>query len=418
MKPIVFADILTIGDEILYGQIVDTNSQWMSQALDHLGIRVRRKISVSDQATEIEEAITSSAQKVQIILITGGLGPTRDDVTKKTLCALFQDHLVINPTAEAFIRSFFESRNRPFTELNRQQAAIPSRCTYLHNATGTAPGMWFEELDCVIVAMPGVPHEMKYLMNQEVLPRLQTHFQTPIIHHRVIRTIGIGESFLAERIETWENNLPGHIKLAYLPGNGQVKLRLTATGNDRSTLDQEIEYFIKTLYPLAGEFIYSTQNEDIEEVIGKMLTAQKKTVGCAESCTGGFLAHTFTQVPGSSSYFMGSITSYDNQIKQQLLGVQAGTLSAFGAVSEQTAREMAEGARKLLGVDYALATTGVAGPGGGSEEKPVGTVWIACATPTGTEAIRYQFTQQRATNIRWSSYTALAMLYRYLKTIQ
>lgn len=414
MKSTIKADIVTIGDEILYGQIVDTNSQWMSQELDKLGIRVRRKISVSDQPAEIEDVLRTSAQQVDLILITGGLGPTKDDVTKTTLCRLFQDELVIEPRAEAFIRSFFESRNRPFTELNRQQAAIPSRCTYLHNVTGTAPGMWFEELGCILVSMPGVPHEMKYLMTHEVLPRLQQHFQTPVIHHRVIRTIGIGESFLAERIERWEDQLPAHIKLAYLPGHGQVKLRLTATGDNRELLDAEIETCIQDLYPLAGEFIFSTHNEELEEVIGKLLTKKKATLGCAESCTGGYLAHAITQVPGSSAYFMGSITSYDNRVKREQLGVLEETLRNYGAVSEYTAREMAEGLRDVLGVDYALATTGVAGPGGGSEEKPVGTVWIACATPHGTEVKRYQFTQQRATNIRWASYNALAMLYRHL----
>ena len=414
MNSTIYADIITIGDEILYGQIVDTNSQWMSQELDQLGIRVRRKISVSDQSGEIEDVIRSSAEKVDIILITGGLGPTKDDVTKNTLCQIFNDHLVIEPQAEAFIRAFFESRNRPFTELNRQQAAIPSRCTYLHNATGTAPGMWFEELGCVLVSMPGVPHEMKYLMKQEVLPRLQRHFKTPVIHHRVIRTIGIGESFLAERIESWEDNLPNHIKLAYLPGQGQVKLRLTATGQDRDQLDQEIEQCIEALIPLVGEFIFSTQNEELEEVVGKLLVQKQATMGCAESCTGGYLAHSITQVPGSSAYFMGSITSYDNRVKREQLGVLEETLRNYGAVSEYTAREMAEGARDVLGVDYALATTGVAGPTGGSADKPVGTVWIACATPHGTEVKKFQFTQQRATNIRWASYQALAMLYRHL----
>ncbi len=414
MNSTIYADIITIGDEILYGQIVDTNSQWMSQELDQLGIRVRRKISVSDQSGEIEDVIRSSAEKVNIILITGGLGPTKDDVTKNTLCQIFNDHLVIEPQAEAFIRAFFESRNRPFTELNRQQAAIPSRCTYLHNATGTAPGMWFEELGCVLVSMPGVPHEMKYLMKQEVLPRLQRHFETPVIHHRVIRTIGIGESFLAERIESWEDNLPNHIKLAYLPGQGQVKLRLTATGQDRDQLDQEIEQCIEALIPLVGEFIFSTQNEELEEVVGKLLVQKQATMGCAESCTGGYLAHSITQVPGSSAYFMGSITSYDNRVKREQLGVLEETLRNYGAVSEYTAREMAEGARDVLGVDYALSTTGVAGPTGGSADKPVGTVWIACATPHGTEVKKFQFTQQRATNIRWASYQALAMLYRHL----
>lgn len=414
MNSTIYADIITIGDEILYGQIVDTNSQWMSQELDQLGIRVRRKISVSDQSGEIEDVIRSSAEKVNIILITGGLGPTKDDVTKNTLCQIFNDHLVIEPQAEAFIRAFFESRNRPFTELNRQQAAIPSRCTYLHNATGTAPGMWFEELGCVLVSMPGVPHEMKYLMKQEVLPRLQRHFETPVIHHRVIRTIGIGESFLAERIESWEDNLPNHIKLAYLPGQGQVKLRLTATGQDRDQLDQEIEQCIEALIPLVGEFIFSTQNEELEEVVGKLLVQKQATMGCAESCTGGYLAHSITQVPGSSAYFMGSITSYDNRVKREQLGVLEETLRNYGAVSEYTAREMAEGARDILGVDYALSTTGVAGPTGGSADKAVGTVWIACATPHGTEVKKFQFTQQRATNIRWASYQALAMLYRHL----
>jgi len=414
MNSTIYADIITIGDEILYGQIVDTNSQWMSQELDQLGIRVRRKISVSDQSGEIEDVIRSSAEKVNIILITGGLGPTKDDVTKNTLCQIFNDHLVIEPQAEAFIRAFFESRNRPFTELNRQQAAIPSRCTYLHNATGTAPGMWFEELGCVLVSMPGVPHEMKYLMKQEVLPRLQRHFETPVIHHRVIRTIGIGESFLAERIESWEDNLPNHIKLAYLPGQGQVKLRLTATGQDRDQLDQEIEQCIEALIPLVGEFIFSTQNEELEEVVGKLLVQKQATMGCAESCTGGYLAHSITQVPGSSAYFMGSITSYDNRVKREQLGVLEETLRNYGAVSEYTAREMAEGARDVLGVDFALSTTGVAGPTGGSADRPVGTVWIACATPHGTEVKKFQFTQQRATNIRWASYQAGAMLYRHL----
>lgn len=414
MSEIIFADVITIGDEILYGQIVDTNTQWISEKLDIYGFKVRRKISVGDQASEIEDVVKESSQKAKIVILTGGLGPTKDDITKSTLARIFDDTLVIEPHAEALIRDYFISRGRPFTELNRQQAAIPSKCTYLPNLTGTAPGMWFENNGTVLISLPGVPYEMKYLMENEVLPRLKAHFNAPTIYHRVVRTIGIGESFLAERIEDWEDNLPQEIKLAYLPGNGQVKLRLTGIGDELTHLKQLVQTEVEKLQELVPEYIYSTKNQEMPEVIGELLVAQNKTIAVAESCTGGFLAHLISEVPGCSRYFMGSVTSYDNAIKIGELGVLPQTLEEFGAVSEQTAKEMAEGIRQKMKVDYALSTTGVAGPTGGSEEKPVGTVWIACAGPNGTVTQKLQLTTQRGTNIRWASYLTLNFLRKEL----
>lgn len=414
MSEIILADVITIGDEILYGQIVDTNTQWISEKLDMYGFKVRRKMSVGDQAAEIEDIVTESSKKAHIIILTGGLGPTKDDITKTTLARLFNDTLVIEPHAEALIRDYFISRGRPFTELNRQQAAIPSKCTYLPNLTGTAPGMWFENNGTILVSLPGVPYEMKYLMEKEVLPRLKTHFNAPTIYHRVVRTIGIGESFLAEKIEAWEDNLPKEIKLAYLPGNGQVKLRLTGIGDDLSHLQQLVQMEVEKLEKQIPEYIYSTKNQEMPEVIGELLVEQQKTIAVAESCTGGYLAHLISEVPGCSRYFMGSVTSYDNSIKIGELGVSPQTLEQFGAVSEQTAAEMAEGIRQKMKVDFALATTGVAGPSGGSEEKPVGTVWIACAGPKETVTQKLQLTTQRGTNIRWASYLTLNLLRKEL----
>lgn len=414
MSEIIFADVITIGDEILYGQIVDTNTQWISEKLDIYGFKVRRKISVGDQASEIEDVVKESSQKAKIVILTGGLGPTKDDITKSTLARIFDDTLVIEPHAEALIRDYFISRGRPFTELNRQQAAIPSKCTYLPNLTGTAPGMWFENNGTVLISLPGVPYEMKYLMENEVLPRLKAHFNAPTIYHRVVRTIGIGESFLAERIEDWEDNLPQEIKLAYLPGNGQVKLRLTGIGDELTHLKQLVQTEVEKLQELVPEYIYSTKNQEMPEVIGELLVAQNKTIAVAESCTGGFLAHLISEVPGCSRYFMGSVTSYDNAIKIGELGVLPQTLEEFGAVSEQTAKEMAEGIRQKMKVDFALSTTGVAGPTGGSEEKPVGTVWIACAGPNGTVTQKLKLTTQRGTNIRWASYLTLNFLRKEL----
>lgn len=409
MRPIL-AEVVTIGDEILYGQITDTNTQWMSTELDKIGVKTVRKSSVGDQEDKILQILAEAESRADIVLLTGGLGPTKDDITKKMLCKYFDDELVINADALAFITDFFVKRGRPMTELNRQQAAVPSRCTYLANKTGTAPGMWFERNGTVFVSMPGVPHEMKYLMSNEVIPRLKTFFETPIIYHKMIRTIGVGESFLAEKIENWEDNLPEHIKLAYLPSFGQVRLRLTAVGTDEEQLKQDVDVEIEKVLPLIGSSVFGFDNDDLEVAIGKQLKKQGLTVSAAESCTGGYISHMFTKVAGSSAYFMGSVVSYDNSVKINVLGVNAETIAQHGAVSEETVTQMAEGARKLMKTDFAIATSGIAGPDGGTPEKPVGTLWIACAMEGRTIAKKVQMANQRDTNIQYGSVVALNLL--------
>jgi len=406
----IFAEVITIGDEILYGQITDTNTQWISSELDKIGIKTIRKSSVGDQKNEITKILKESLDRANIILITGGLGPTKDDITKTTLAEFFNDHLVINEEAELFVKNFFEKRGRPFTEINRQQAALPSKCTYLPNATGTAPGMWFEHEGKVIVSMPGVPIEMKYLINTEVIPRLKLYFKTPIIYHKIIRTIGIGESFLAEKIAEWEDQLPPQIKFAYLPSYGQVKLRLTGVGEDETTLVNEINKEIDKLSPLIKEFIYSFDNFDLEHVVAKLLNDQKSTLSIAESCTGGYLSHLITAMPGCSSFFMGSVVSYSNEAKMNVLKVKQETLTNFGAVSEETVGEMASGVRKLMGTTYGIATSGVAGPDGGTTEKPVGTIWIAVSSKNKLITKKLQLGNQRIPNITYSATATLNLL--------
>lgn len=409
---LILAEVITIGDEILIGQITDTNTQWMSTELDKIGIKTVRKSSVGDQADKILSILEEAESRADVILITGGLGPTKDDITKKMLCEYFDDELVINEDALAFITDFFTKRGRPMLEINRLQAAIPSKCTYLANKTGTAPGMWFEKNGKIFVSMPGVPSEMKYLMTYEVLPRLKQYFETPILYHKTIRTIGIGESFLAERIADWEDNLPENIKLAYLPSFGQVRLRLSGVGENEEVLKQQIEEESKKLIPLIAENVYSEIDEDLEKAIGRVLKENNLTVSVAESCTGGFISHLFTKVAGSSAYFMGSVVSYSNEAKMKVLGVKQETLETHGAVSGETIREMAEGVRNLMNTDFGIATSGVAGPDGGTTEKPVGTIWIACASKTGTIAKKLMLTNIRENNIHWGSYAALDMLRR------
>ncbi|WP_394990278.1 competence/damage-inducible protein A [Emticicia sp.] len=416
---LILAEVVTIGDEILYGQITDTNTQWMSTELDKIGIKTVRKSSVGDQEDKILQIFEEAENRADIILLTGGLGPTKDDITKKTLCKYFDDELLINEDALSFITDFFTKGGRPMTELNRLQATIPSRCTYLANKTGTAPGMWFEHKGksnrtTIFVSMPGVPHEMKYLMTNEVIPRLKKFFETPVIYHKMIRTIGVGESFLAEKIENWEDNLPEHIKLAYLPSFGQVRLRLTAVGEDEEILKQEVQDEIDKVLPLIESSVFGFDNDDLEVAIGKTLKRKGLTVSVAESCTGGYISHLFTKVPGSSAYFTGSVVSYDNSVKINVLGVKPETITENGAVSEETVTQMAEGVRKLLKTDFAIATSGVAGPDGGTSEKPVGTLWIACAMEGKTIARKLQMSNQRDTNINYGSVVALNLLRKML----
>ena len=401
---------MTIGDEILFGQITDTNTQWIGTELTNIGIRPVRKTSVGDNAKEILAALGEALARVDVLIITGGLGPTKDDITKHTLCKFFDTELEINETALALITDFFTRRGRPMIEMNRQQAALPKNCVYLQNDWGTAPGMWFEQDGKVVISLPGVPFEMKSLMTHRVLPHLLAFFKPPLIKHKIIRTIGIGESSLAETIEVWEDSLPPHIRLAYLPHFGQVRLRLTATGDDDKQLASELAYETERVMPLVEKWVYGYDNDELETVIGKMLLAEHATLSTAESCTGGFVAHKITSVPGSSRYFTGSVVAYDNDVKMNTLGVSMCDLLEHGAVSEEVVKNMAEGIRKLMHTTYGIATSGVAGPDGGSPEKPVGTIWIACASPTETTTRQLTLTKHRAVNIELTATYVLDLL--------
>ena len=410
MTQIIKAELLTIGDEILYGQIVDTNSQWMSVELDKVGIKVIRKTTVGDQETEILTAFAEAEKRADIVLITGGLGPTSDDLTKPLLAKYFNCDLVMHQEALAEITAFFKSRGREMTELNRQQAALPSCCTKITNPIGTAPGMWFERNNKVFMSMPGVPHEMKKMMTERVIPKLKEKFKTPVIYHKVIRTIGIGESFLADKIAVWEKSLPPHIKLAYLPSLGEVKLRLTGFGSSTADLQKEIDELSDALLPLAGEYVYGYGDEPIEIAIGKMLRERKVTLSIAESCTGGYLSHLITSVPGCSDYFLGTMIPYAYEVKMRQLGVKPEVLEKHGAVSEPTIVEMANIVRAKFNTDIGVATSGIAGPGGATPEKPVGLVWIAYSDKHQTVTKKLQLSQDRAINIRMASMAVLNLI--------
>ncbi|RIV20647.1 competence/damage-inducible protein A [Fibrisoma montanum] len=409
------AEVVTIGDEILFGQITDTNTQWISTELTNIGIRTVRKSSVGDQAEAILAILHEAHQRADVIILTGGLGPTKDDITKKTLCDYFGVGLVRNEEALALVTGFFEKRGRPMTDLNRGQADLPANAVYIQNDWGTAPGMWFEhdrgdDRGRVYVSLPGVPFEMKNLMTHRILPRLQAYFQTPVIKHKIIRTVGIGESFLAERIADWEDSLPPHIRLAYLPSFGQVKLRLTATGQDSAQLDRELAALVDEVMPLIQQNVFGFDDDELESVVGRLLKSKNQTLSIAESCTGGFVSAQITKVPGSSAYFWGSVVSYSNAIKSSQLGVKPETLAQYGAVSEETIRQMAEGVRKTLGTDVGIATSGIAGPDGGTPDKPVGTIWIACATAQRTVTRLLKLGQYRDQNIQLTSTYLLNLL--------
>jgi nicotinamide-nucleotide amidase len=406
----ILAELLTIGDEILYGQIVDTNSQWMSVELDKVGIKVIRKTTVGDQEEEILTAFAEAEKRADIILITGGLGPTSDDLTKPLLAKYFNCKLEIHEEALQEITAFFKSRGREMIEPNRQQAALPVCCTKITNPIGTAPGMWFEKEGKVFMSMPGVPHEMKKMMTERVIPKLKEKFHTPNIYHKVIRTIGIGESFLAEKIAPWENSLPQHIKLAYLPSLGEVKLRLTGFSNSSSQLESEIDVLVEKLKVSAGDYIYGYGDESIEVAIGKMLRERKLTLSMAESCTGGYLSHLITSVPGCSDYFLGSMVPYAYEIKMRQLGVKPEVLEKYGAVSEPTIIEMANIVRAKFNTDIGVATSGIAGPGGATPEKPVGMVWIAYSDKHQTVTKKLQISSDRAINIKMASAAVLNLI--------
>jgi nicotinamide-nucleotide amidase len=407
---VVRAEIIAIGDELLYGQIVDTNSHWISQELDLMGVKVVRKTTVGDDRKDVLAAFESAEKRADIVLITGGLGPTKDDLTKPLLAEFFGCDIVEFPEAVKAVSEYFTRRGREMTPLNILQGHLPTCCTYIPNEVGTAPGMWFERHGTFWMSMPGVPHEMKKLMKDFVLPKLPEIFPLPVIHHKVIKTVGIGESWLADLISDWETALPSSIRLAYLPSLGHVKLRLTGFGNSKEELEKAIDEQIDTVMPLIGKYVYGFNTETLETAIAKLLKAENKTIALAESCSGGYISHLITSVPGSSTYYQGGIIPYHNQFKNMILGVSNETLNRFGAVSEETVTEMATGVRKLFNSDFGLASSGIAGPDGGSEEKPVGTVWIACAMNGRVETKKLQLTQDRMLNIQLTGVAVLNML--------
>lgn len=409
------AEIITIGDEILIGQIIDSNSAWMAQQLNAVGIRVKQISSVSDNREHILTAIKEASERADIILITGGLGPTKDDITKTTLAEYFNVGMKRDQETLDNVTQIFKRFNRPLLDVNIRQADVPKNCEVLLNKNGTAPGMWFQENKKIYVSMPGVPHEMMYLMEDLVLPKLKLAFNLPKILHQTILTAGEGESFLAERIADIEDQLPPEIKLAYLPKLGTVRLRLSAYGDNEEKLKQELELQTQKLIERLGSTVVATEDIPLEKAILLLMAKNKQTLSLAESCTGGYIAHLFTSQPGASSVFLGGAVSYSYAMKEQMLGVSSDTLWETGAVSEETVREMVEGALRNFSSDYAIAVTGIAGPDGGTPDKPVGTVWIGVARKDKTVAKRYVFGNKRIQNIERTAIYAMVDLLKLLR---
>lgn len=404
------ASIITIGDELLIGQTIDTNSAFIGAELSAIGFDVTKITSIHDRREDILEELKEASLRSEVVLITGGLGPTSDDITKQTLCEYFNTKLIINQQVLRMIESMMAQRNFAMNENNRRQAEVPETCRVLENSTGTAPGMWFEKNNIVYVSMPGVPHEMKHLMNEHVLPELRKRFTSQIIIHRNIMTYGTFEAKLAELLVDFESGLPGNIKLAYLPASGVIKLRLTGTGNDREQLEKLMNKQVHKLYLIIPEFIYGENEESLQKVVGGLLKKRNLTVCTAESCTGGEIAHLITSVSGSSLYYTGSVVAYSNEIKTRLLGVPEDLIEKYGAVSEEVVKKMASGAVEKMKSDYAVATSGIAGPDGGTELKPVGTVWIAVASHKRVVTEKKVFGNDRELNIRRFSLAALNLL--------
>ena len=413
------ASIITIGDELLIGQTIDTNSAFIAQELNKIGIWVKRRVAVGDVYEDIWRSLDEESSQADVIIITGGLGPTADDITKPLLSNYFHGKLVINETVLEHIKFLFEKvYHRPVAamlERNLKQAEVPDVCLVLHNERGTAPGMWFENPEKkIFISMPGVPHEMQGLMINEVLPRLQQNFHLPEIIHRTAFTFGMGESMIAERIKDFESELPSHVKLAYLPGYGLVKLRLTTISHDKEKAEEEMNRLFMKLKDLVHDVLVSDHDEGLEITIGKILKAKGKTVSTAESCTGGFIAHLITTVPGSSSWFKGSVVSYANEAKEHVLDVRHETLENAGAVSKDTVSEMVCGVLQKMNTDFALATSGIMGPDGGSKEKPVGTVWIAAGNRKKTEFLKLNLRFDRKRNIEQTALSALNFLRKFI----
>jgi len=404
------AEIISIGDELLIGQVINTNASWIAEQLNQAGITVYQVTTISDKREHILTTLRDAGKRVDIILLTGGLGPTKDDITKETLCEYFGSRLVFNESIFEGIKKLFGKRGFKISELNRKQAFVPENCIPVKNNAGTAPGMWFEKDGKIYVSMPGVPYEMKPMISDFVIPEIRKRFKVGSILHKTVLTQGWPESKLAAKIESWEEGLPENIKLAYLPSPGSVRLRLTATGNEKSTLEKQVRQEIEKLEKIIPGAIFGYDEDELHVITGKLLRDKNQTISTAESCTGGYIAHLITSVAGSSDYFKGSVVAYANEIKQHVLGVKEKSLIDFGAVSEAVVKEMAEGVRQKFNTGYAIATSGIAGPGGGTKEKPVGTTWIAVATPDKTIARHFLFGEHRERNIRKTALTALNML--------
>lgn len=404
------AEIITIGDELLIGQVVDTNSAWLGSTLGDDGIKVIQITSVQDHAAQIVQAVNDALSRADIVLMTGGLGPTKDDITKKTLAEMFGMKLVRNEQVYEMVGKQLALRGIAFTELNQGQALVPDGCTVLPNRNGTAPGMWFERDGKVLISMPGVPFEMKALVKDEVLPRLRKHFALDANVHRTIITFGLAESILADTIASWEEALPPYLHLAYLPSALCIRLRLSAYEIDRQKAEQEIESQIEKLSKVIPHYIIGSEDDSLESVTGTLLKTRGETLATAESCTGGNIAHRFTAMPGASEYFKGGVVAYSNEVKMALLGVDPESLNHYGAVSQSVAEQMAEGVRRATGATYSISTTGIAGPTGGTPEKPVGTVWMAVATPNGVFSRRMVFGSVRSQNIERASSNCINLL--------
>ncbi len=403
------ASIITIGDELLIGQTIDTNSAWIATELNKIGIRIHRRVAVGDVWEEIWDALNEESKNVNVIIITGGLGPTSDDITKPLLCKYFNGSLVIDPLALENVKHIFEKLlNRPMLERNLKQAEVPDTCKVIQNKRGTAPGMIFQKENVFFFSMPGVPHEMKGMMQDDVIPFLHQKFTLSPVLHRTLLTAGIGESYLAELLIDFERELPNSIKMAYLPSYGMVKVRLSSQGGEENVILVETQF--KKLKTLVEAYLVTDEDKSIPEVISQLYWDRKQTLAVAESCTGGYISHLITMIPGSSSFFMGGVVSYANEMKMDALGVPAETIQSFGAVSLQTVEKMAEGVRNLANSDYGLATSGIMGPGGATDQKPVGYVCVAVSSTKGTFSKIFQFRFDRQRNIELSALNALEFL--------
>ena len=414
-QEMVNASIITIGDELMIGQVVDTNSSWIARELNKEGIWIRRRVAVGDNRDDIIKALDQETAHSTIILITGGLGPTADDITKPLLCDYFGMKLVTDEGVLKHVQHLFENvYKRPFTDINRKQAEVPDGCTVIHNPRGTAPGMWFEKNGIIYVSMPGVPHEMKGMLSDPVLPMIRKRINTGSILHKTLLTAGIGESALAEHISEWERSLPGHIKLAYLPNYGMVRLRITGTGSNEGVLQDEMNGYFEKLIPLVKTWLVSTEDVTLTQTVSRLVKERNKKLVTAESCTGGYIAHLVTSEPGSSALFKGAVVSYANSIKQDVLGVNEATLREHGAVSSETVTQMVAGALKALQADYCIATSGIMGPDGGTNAKPVGTVWVAVGSATKTITQQFHFRFDRSRNIEMTAVQAMNMMRKFI----